>query len=469
MEASVIQALKEAVGAGIVHDDAASLHARRFDRWSVNHCRDWQGQTLPEPGCVVRPRSVEDVQKVARFANTNGVAVMPYGSGSGVCGGVVGDPATILLDMGEMNRVREIDETNLLASFDAGLNGLEAEQAVAAKGLTIGHWPQSIAISTVGGWVSTRASGQFSSAYGNIEDMIYSIEAVLPNGELVTLGKAPRAAAGPDLRHIVMGAEGIMGIVTGVTLMLRRAAEHRDFTAFHARDMALGFEAQRRIYHAEWRPPVMRQYDAPEVNRLFSDYTNGDDCLLIMVHEGPRARVEAEVVALREIALGLGLTQASPEAVKGWLEKRNHVPDWTDLFKLGVIADTIEISGKWTQIDAIYADVMAALRTVPAIVNASAHSSHAYRSGINIYCTFACRPTEAGEMEALYFEAWDKALEACAAAGGGIAHHHGSGRLRKKYLHHDLGEQGIALLRRVKAALDPQGIMNPGNLLPDVQ
>jgi alkyldihydroxyacetonephosphate synthase len=468
MQASVIEALRSAVGSEIVHADAESLRARRFDRWSINHCRDWQGQTLPQPGCVVRPRSVEDVQAVMRFASASRVAVMPYGSGSGVCGGVVGDPDTILIDMGEMNRVREIDEHNLLASFDAGLNGLAAEEAVAAKGLTIGHWPQSIGISTVGGWVSTRASGQFSSAYGNIEDMIYSIEVVLPGGELVTLGKAPRAAAGPDLRHIVMGAEGIMGIVTGVTLMLRHAAEFRDFTAFHARDMALGFEAQRQIYHAEWRPPVMRQYDTPEVNRLFSDYTNGDDCLLIMVHEGPRSRVEAEVAAVKAIALGLGLTEASPDAVKGWLEKRNHVPDWTDLFKLGVIADTIEISGKWSQIDQIYADVMAALRTVPAIVNASAHSSHVYQSGINIYCTFACRPAEANEMEALYFEAWDKALEACAAAGGGIAHHHGSGRLRKNYLHHDLGEQGLALLRKVKAAVDPQGIMNPGNLLPDL-
>lgn len=467
MQASVIQALKDTIGAEIVHDDAASLRERRFDRWSVNHCRDYLGQELPQPGCVVRPRSVEQVQQIMRFASANSVAVMPYGSGSGVCGGVVGNPETILIDMGEMNRVREIDAVNLIASFDAGLNGLAAEEAVAAQGLTTGHWPQSIGISTVGGWVSTRASGQFSSAYGNIEDMIYSIEAVLPNGELVNLGKAPRASAGPDLRHILMGAEGTMGIVTGVTLSLRRAAEHREFTAFYADTMAQGFETQRRIYQAEWHPPVMRQYDAPEVNRLFTAHARGDACLLIMVHEGPRSRVEAELAAVRQIAAEAGLSEASADAARGWIEKRNHVPEWSDLLKLGVIADTIEISGKWSQIDRIYADVMAALRSVPSIVNASAHSSHVYRSGINIYCTFACRPADGADMEGLYFEAWDKALEACAAAGGGIAHHHGSGRLRRGYIHHDLGQSGVDLLRTIKAAVDPQGLLNPGNLLPE--
>ena len=467
MDASLISELKATLGADRVLDDAASRHARRFDRWSVSHARDFLGQELPAPGCVVRPQTVEEVQALMRVASARGVPVMPYGSGSGVCGGVVGQPGTILVDMGAMNRVRAIDPTDLIASFDAGCNGLAAEEACADVGLTIGHWPQSIAISTVGGWVSTRASGQFSSAYGNIEDMIYAIEVVLPDGELVTLGKAPRAAAGPDLRHLVMGAEGTMGIVTGVTLSLRRAAEHRECTAFYANSMAEGFAAQRAIYQADWRPPVMRQYDSPEVNRLFTAHARGDACLLIMVHEGPRARVEAEVAAVRSIALGLGLSEASAEATEGWLTKRNHVPEWADLLKMGVIADTIEISGKWSQIDRIYADVIAALRTVPAVVNASAHSSHVYRSGINIYCTFACRPADAAGMEAIYFEAWDKALEACAAAGGGIAHHHGSGRLRRNHIHHDLGAGGIGLLRRIKAAVDPQGLMNPGNLLPE--
>lgn len=465
MNADHIDTLKHAIGPDIVHTNEDVLNSRRFDRWAVNHYRDWRGETLATPGCVVRPRCVQDVQAVVRFASTNQVAVMPFGLGSGVCGGVVGNPDTIMIDMSEMNSVRSIDETNLLASFDAGYNGMAAEEAVAAKGLTIGNWPQSIAISSVGGWVSTRASGQFSTAYGNIEDIVYAVEAVLPNGELVTLGKAPRAAAGPDLRHILMGAEGIMGIITGVTFSLRRQPPHRNFTAFHAASMEQGFDAQREIMHADWRPPVIRQYDAPEVARLFTPHVKDEDSLIIMVHEGPEARVAAEMDAVRAITSKLGLTEADPEAAKGWMGHRNNVPEWTDLFERGLIADTIEISGTWTDIGKIYHDAIAALKTVPGVLNASAHSSHVYRSGINLYFTFAGALTD--DAEAFYFECWDKVLTATAAAGGGIAHHHGSGRLRKPYLHHDLGATGVDLLRAVKHAVDPSGIMNPGNLIPD--
>src|SRR5690606_12269915 len=146
-----------------------------------------------------------------------------------------------------------------------------------------------------------------------------------------------------------------------------------------------------------------------------------------------------------------------------------HVPEWKDLMEQGLIADTIEVSAKWGDISRVYHDVVAALQTVPTIVNASAHSSHVYRSGINLYFTFACMPSDAAEMEALYFACWDTALGATARACGGIAHHHGSGRLRKPYLHLDLGASGIALLQSIKQAVDRQGIMNPGNVIPAQQ
>jgi alkyldihydroxyacetonephosphate synthase len=459
------------LGPGIVLTDDETLDARGHDRWVVSCLRDWlhaegKGPKMPRSACVARPVSVEQVQAIVRFAGSRAIPVIPFGLGSGVCGGVVGDPHAILLDLSGLNRVRAIDPVDLLATFEAGCNGLAAEEAVAAQGLTIGHWPQSIAISSVGGWVSTRASGQFSTAYGNIEDMVYAIDVVLPGGELVTLGKAPRASAGPDLRHIVMGAEGVMGVVTAVILSLRRAAEHQAFSAFYAKDMDAGFEAQREIVQAEWRPPVMRQYDASEVRRLFAAHAKDDQCLLIMVHEGPTARVEAELAAVKEIAARMGLSEADSAAAKDWLSHRNSVPDWSMFFKLGAIVDTIEVSGKWSDISNIYKDVIAALASIPNVLNASAHSSHVYRSGINIYCSFAYRPPELGDLEPRYFEAWDKALTATAAAGGGIAHHHGSGRLRRSYLHHDLGEGGVDLLRKLKTAVDPNGIMNPGNLLP---
>ena len=457
-------ALIAAVGAGRVASDAASVNARRYDQWAVKHLRDWRGEAVPAPGWVVRPAGVEDVQAVVRLATARRVPVIAFGLGSGVCGGIEPTPDSILLDMGSTNAVRFVDRDDLLAGFDAGCNGLAAEEAVAAHGLTIGHWPQSIAISSVGGWVSTRASGQFSTAYGNIEDIVHSIEAVLPTGELVTLGKAVRAAAGPDLRHLLMGAEGTMGVVTGVTLSLREQPEHRDYSIWFAPDMDAGFAAQRRIVGADWRPPVMRQYDGREVRRLFRDHSRDGQAMLMMVHEGPRARVEAEVAAMATLT---GLEAGDPQAARDWMDRRNHVPSWRDMFERGYIADTVEISGKWSQIGAIYRDAIAALNALPGVINASAHSSHVYRSGINLYFSFAATFEDTAKMEPAYFAGWQAIMAATAKHGGGIAHHHGAGRLRKPYLHHDLGDGGVALLRRVKAALDPAGVMNPGNLIPD--
>ena len=468
---STIDTLRDLLGTDVVSTDAEVLASRRRDYWAASALREWRGDTMGEPGCVVRPRGPEQVQDLVRFCGANRIALMPFGLGSGVCGGVLPTDDVVLLDMSSMSRTREIDEHDLLATFDAGKNGLEAEEEVAERGFTIGHWPQSIAVSSVGGWVSTRASGQFSTAYGNIEDIVYSIEAVLPDGELVHLGKAPRAAAGPDLRHVVMGAEGTMGVVTGVTFSLRRAPESRRLTAFHARgatptdSMALGIEAQRRIVQSDWRPPVMRLYDGSEVARNFPEHRSGDDAALLMVHEGPAGRVDAEVADVTRIATEAGLTVADAGMVEHWLESRNHVPTWTDFFERGAVVDTIEISAPWSRIVDVYAAVVASLGQVEGIVNASAHSSHVYRSGINLYFSFAVL-AEVADMEDRYFECWHRTMEATAANGGGIAHHHGSGRLRIPYLHHDLGAGGVELLRTLKGAVDPAGIMNPGNLIP---
>ena len=465
MSDAIIDALRAELG-DIVRTDADILQARRHDYWAASHLKEWLNVAMESPRCVVQPTSTAEVQTLLRYANAHGVAVVPFGLGSGVCGGVLTTNDVVLLDLSTMNQTREINEHDLLATFDAGKNGMEAEQEVAALGLTIGHWPQSIAVSSVGGWVSTRASGQFSTAYGNIEDIVYSIEAVLPNGDLVQLGKAPRAAAGPDLRHVLMGAEGTMGVVTGATLSLRKAPEIRAYSAYYADSMPQGIEAQRRIMHADWRPPVMRQYDYTEVKRNFPDHAQPDAALLFMVHEGPAVRVEAETEAISRIALDAGLAPASGLVAEEWMGKRNHVVEWKDFFERGVVVDTIEISAPWSKIDAIYDDAVASLRSRDGVVNASAHSSHAYRSGVNYYFSFAgvCAPDA---MEAMYFDCWDRVMQATIKHGGGVAHHHGAGRLRKPYLVSDLGVNGVALLRRMKAAVDPSGIMNPGNLIPD--
>jgi alkyldihydroxyacetonephosphate synthase len=458
-----IDALKAALGAKVLTDEAA-LAGRRHDYWMASWLRDRLGTGAPAPACVVRPAGVADVQAVVRIAADSGTPIIPFGLGSGVVGGVIASPRAIVLDMGAMNAVRAIDAENLLASFDAGKNGLEAEQAVAAQGLTIGHWPQSVAVSTVGGWVATRASGQFSTAYGNIEDIVHSLEAVLPDGSLVTLGKGPRASAGPDLRHLLMGSEGTLGVITGVTLSLRRAPEKQALSAFAAPDMRTGFEYQRELVQSGWRPPVMRQYDVRESGRLHAE---ARDCTVVMVHEGPAALVEAEVAAANALAARMGLAPLPPAIVEHWLGHRNSVPSWDQLLERNIAADTVEISADWDKIAGIYDAAVASVGAMEGCLAASAHSSHVYRSGLNLYFTFAFGRPEAAALEAPYFEAWRRIMQATADGGGSVSHHHGIGRVRRDWLQSDLGEGGVALLRKVKAALDPKGIMNPGVLIPD--
>jgi alkyldihydroxyacetonephosphate synthase len=464
MARSIVEALVDALGPDKVCTDETARAARRHDYWVVSHLRDHLGRPSPSPACVVRPASVDDVRVVLALASAAGAPVVPFGLGSGVVGGVVASPDSILLDLGSMARTRAIDEVNLLASFDAGKNGLEAEQEVAAHGLTIGHWPQSVAVSSVGGWIATRASGQFSTAYGNIEDIVHSIEAVLPDGELVTLGKGPRASAGPDLRHLMLGGEGTLGVITGVTFSLRRAPEARALSAFETDTMAAGFAFQREVIQSGWRPPVIRQYDEREAARLDARATR---CLVFMVHEGPASLVAAEKVAVADLAARSGLAPAPTDIVEHWLEHRNTVPRWESFLERNIVIDTVEVSAGWNAIGSIYDDAVAALKALPGCLNGSAHSSHAYRSGLNLYFSFAIRTEEAAAMEGAYFDAWAAIMEATDRHGGSLAHHHGIGRVRAPWLERELGAGGLALLRKLKRAIDPAGMMNPGALIPD--
>ena len=461
---AVLDTIRNRLGAGKVLTEAAAVADRRHDYWMISALRDMFGGAAPSPLGVVRPTSVAEVQDVVRIATATRTPLIPFGLGSGVVGGVIAAPDALVLDLGGLNAVRFIDPVNLLAGFDAGHNGLAAEEAVAARGLTIGHWPQSVAVSSVGGWVATRASGQFSTAYGNIEDIVYSVEVVLPDGELVTLGRGPRASAGPDLRHLILGSEGVMGVVTGVTLSLRRAAERQALSAFSTTTIEAGFDLQREIVQRGWRPPVMRQYDERETRRLHED---ARDCALIMVHEGPASLVEAELAAVTALATERG-AQALPTTIpQHWLGHRNNVAPWQAILERKMVADTVEISAPWDRIAGIYHAAVAGVKQLEGCRAASAHSSHVYRSGLNLYFTFALQREDPAGMEAGYFDAWKAIMKATADGGGSLSHHHGIGRVRRDYMSEELSAGGVALLRRIKTALDPAGVMNPGVLIPD--
>ena len=466
MDSAVIEQLRRAVGPGKVSTDNTILKELRHDYSVSSKLADMQGRGAPNPACVVNPENTEDVVKTVRICNEHKALLVPFGLGSGVCGGIIATPKTVLLDMSSMKRVRRIDRHNLMATFDAGVRGIDAEASVAREGMTIGHHPQSIELSTVGGWVATRSSGQFSSAYGSIEDMVMGLEVVLPNGEVLETRLTPRAAAGPDLKHLFLGSEGTLGIITAVTFSLRWRAEKQAYSAFYMPDMERGFELQRYIMQSGWAPPVMRQYDLIETRRNFKEYAREDDSLLIMVHEGPAQRVEAEMKACGEMAGELECDQAPTGTVTDWLKERNHVPGFEEYLERNIILDTIEIAATWDRIVPIYHHTIASLNEVDGMLSASGHSSHCYRSGINVYFTFAALADDPSRMDAMYHDCWRRVMEATIEGGGGISHHHGIGRVRRGYLSAEIGESGVQLLRDLKRTLDPNNILNPEILIP---
>ncbi len=462
---ALIDALAAVLGDGLLLDDGERTERAR-DTWMRSQIPITAGNKVIAPVAVCAPADADELAAVVGICRAHGTPMIPRGGGSGVVGGVLASADSVVLSTERMDGLRSLSSPDLLATFGAGTNGLAAENRVHEDGLTIGHWPQSIELSTVGGWVATRASGQYSTAYGNIEDVVHSLEAVLADGTIYRSRSTPRAAAGPDLRHLLMGSEGTLGIVTEVTFSLRARPEPGVRQAFHFAEFADGIDAIRETMRAGWRPPVVRLYDGRESWRHFRDRLPKGNAMLIFLHEGPPGVAPLEAAAVGELCAARGGESATREVVDAWFDNRNEVPSWDELLRSGVVADTIEIATDWSRLPALYTAVVDALAAVPGVVAASAHSSHAYRSGANLYFTVAAAPDDPAEFTATYDACWAAAMRAADELGAGLAHHHGVGRVRRPWMGAELGDGGLSLLRSVKAAIDPDGLMNPGVLIP---
>ena len=447
-------------------DDPGDVARVSRDTWVIAVWRSLGHGPQPRPACAVRPSSTAEVAALLAYATRERVPVVPFGLGSGVCGAVMPPDDAIVLDMSGMSAFLGIDEVALTATAQPGLRGSDYEAELNRAGFSMGHFPQSIALSSVGGWVATRAAGQFSTKYGNIEQLLVAFEAVLPTGDIVRTRAVPRSATGPDLRHMFLGAEGTTGVLTELTFEVHPLPEQTSHQSFAFPDVRAGLEAIRRTIRAGWRPAVVRLYDEIEAGRSFAGATTGGESLLIVISEGPRGLVAAELAAMDEISRAAGGRTVGPEPVASWLHHRNAVPGFEVFLKQGMIVDTIEVATSWERIGALYDGVLAAMRAVPGLIVASGHSSHSYPTGTNIYFTFAAKPEREDDVEALYFRIWDAAMGATLAADGTIAHHHGIGRVRREWLPRDLGS-AYALIGKLKDALDPAGIMNPGALIPE--
>ena len=248
--------------------------------------------------CAVRPQSTAEVSTILAYASREGIPVVPFGLGSGVCGAVLPGSDAIVLDLGAMSAFRGIDEVTLIATAEPGLRGSDFEAELNRAGYSMGHFPQSIALSSVGGWVATRAAGQFSTKYGNIEQRLIAFEAVLASGAIVRTRAVPRSATGPDLRHLFLGAEGTTGVLTELTFEIHPLPEESLHQSFAFPSMRAGLEAIRLVLRRGWRPAVVRLYDEIEAGRAFAGATSGGESLLIVISEGPRELAATELAAI---------------------------------------------------------------------------------------------------------------------------------------------------------------------------
>jgi alkyldihydroxyacetonephosphate synthase len=394
---------------------------------------------------------------VARRCNEARVPLTVAAGRSGVCGASMPVHGGVVLDLTALDGIVAVDDTSLVLDVRAGTFGTPLEATLRAEhGVTLGHWPQSIDLSTVGGWLACRSAGQLSTRYGKIEDMVLGLDVVLADGRTVHTGGAPRAAVGPDLTQLFVGSEGTLGIITGARLRVHPTPVGEVRAAYRFDTFVDGLDACRRILRRGATPAVLRLYDPVEADRHFGTA----EATLLVLDEGDPALLDGVLRVVHEECADT--VADDPALLDTWLEKRNDVSALHHYIDQGAVVDTMEIAARWSTLPAVYDAVLGALREFDDLVAASAHLSHAYTDGGCLYFTFGGFPPKE-QREDFYRRTWDAAMEATVTQGAALSHHHGIGLNRARYARAALGT-GHDVLAAAKAALDPVGILNPGKL-----
>ncbi|HEX3042075.1 MAG TPA: FAD-binding oxidoreductase [Solirubrobacterales bacterium] len=486
---SLPQALIEAVGEANVFRGEEDRLRHAVGRGYVDLARLRNGALDAAPDAVVVPADAEALRRVIDLAAREGIAIVPFGGGTSVVGGVEplrgAHPRVISLDLGALQDV-EIDRRSLTARLGAGLRGPEAEAALGREGLTLGHFPQSFEYATIGGFAATRSAGQASSGYGRFDALVSSVRMLAPAGEISTL-ETPHTAAGPALRELVIGSEGVLGVIPDVTVRVRPAPAVRRYEAWMAESFEAGAEIVRGLAQGPGLPEIIRVSDEEETEgtlalngprglsgRLFEGYLGArrrrGGALTIVGFEGDEESVaRRRALTIRALRQG-GAAYLGQSAGGAWEHGRYQGPYLRDtLMGMGAMVETLETSHTWSSYgelhDAVAAAIHGALdgQGTPGLV--FCHLSHAYADGASLYFTFISRARRGAEVEQ-WAAVKRAACEAIVAHGGTITHHHAVGRDHAPYMEGEVGEVGIEALRALKERLDPAGVMNPGKLLP---
>jgi len=488
-------------------DHPLDLEAAGRDLWPRETLRFWQGVRATRPVRVFWPADEDQVVAVLREASRQRVAVVPYGAGSGVCGGARGHTGAIVLDTKALDGIGPLDEDRRTVDVQAGVLGEHLEEWLNARGYTLGHSPSSIWCSTVGGWAAARSAGQFSSRYGVFEDMVLQLRAATPGRGLVVVGED--GAAPREWMRMLLGSEGTLGVITGVRLRVWPLPEARWLRGYKFPDIASAIRAMRHLMQEELWPSVVRLYDPVDtriggrtkphdeaeddareseafyvewlravdkipavrrralslplalpgvVNEVFGRMAEG--CLLVVGWEGAAEVVQALARAGETILVEADGEDLGSEPGDRWFASRHDVSyKLMPIFERGGFADTMEVACRWSLLEPLYHAVRRAIGKTAVVM---AHMSHVYPEGGSIYFSFAGRGSEA-----IYDRTWEAALQTCLEVGATVTHHHGVGTLKSRAASAEVGP-AVAGWRALKRRLDPEAVLNPGRLYVDV-
>lgn len=470
LSAGAEAALGEITGAEHVRTghEARVRHTRGKSTPDLLRMRAGDGSDAPD--AVVLPGSPAEVVDVLRLCARERIAVVPFGGGTSVVGGLNaardGFTGVIALDLARMNRLVDLDTESMVATFEPGVRAPEAERMLAEHGLTLGHFPQSFEYATLGGFAAARSSGQASAGYGRFDDMVVGLTLATPTGTL-ELGRAPKSAAGPDLRQLVLGSEGAFGVITALRLRVRTLPAERVYEGWRFPSFQAGSAALRALAQEGPLPTVLRLSDETEtmIGLARPDAIGGGDsgCLVIAGYEG------AEVAARREAA-GAVLARLGGEPLgtapgEAWEHGRFSAPYLRDsLLAVGATVETLETAGFWAGLPRLYDAVRLSLLGSLGAPLVMCHISHVYETGASLYFTVVT--AQHGDPVEQWAQAKEAVNAAIGEAGGTISHHHGVGRDHRDAYAAEIGPLGVEILRGVKERLDPDGIMNPGTLIP---
>ncbi|MFE5889797.1 FAD-binding oxidoreductase [Streptomyces sp. NPDC056462] len=480
LEPAALQALSAAVGGEEhVHTDAESRIRHTRGKSTPDLLRMREGEVDDIPAAVVLPAGHDDVLAALRACAERGLAVVPFGGGTSVVGGLA--PARrgpfIALDLRRMDQLLALDPVSRTATLQPGLRAPQAEALLAEQGFTLGHFPQSFEWATIGGFAAARSSGQASAGYGRFDEMVLGLTVATTEGTLDT-GRAPRSAAGPDLRQLVLGSEGAFGVITSVTVRIRPVPATRVYEGWRFDSFEAGAAALRRLAQDGPRPTVLRLSDEtetliglaqPDAIGAAVDGQQSPGCTAIAGYEG----TDEDTSYCRERASAVlrdcGGTPLGEEPGQRWAHGRYSAPYLRDsLLDAGAFVETLETATFWSRVPDLYASVRDALSTTlteagtPPLI--MCHISHVYENGASLYFTVVS--AQGDEPVVQWEKAKHAANEAILAAGGTISHHHGVGTDHRDWYVREAGPLGIEALQAVKRRLDPQGLLNPGVLLP---